>query len=239
MSEKISPFVQTNKPWFIRKTLADYLRAKNMFFNMDRIAASGQLMTFEDLKKLSDILYTIKEDFHLIFRRLVNPQKNRFETAGKFTPNQDELDFINNVGLLFHKSMAARELKYVMEIYSVQNEDYTQSKDSLETYWKKMRILFSDGTEIIKRLLVDYTDNIIVLSYLLENDRYVHKALGENVKSILKRILGKQKIETAYIRVAEFLIESGWKERARRMLGEAVKINPDNSKAKKLLKLAT
>lgn len=235
MNEKISPFVQANKPWIIRKSLADYLRAKNMFSNMDRLAASDQLMTFEDLKKLSDTLFTIKENFHLIFKRLVDPQKNRFEVADKYTPTQDELAFINNVGLLFHKAMAAREVKYVMEIYSVQHEDYAQSKDSLEIYCKKMRILFFDGTDIIKRLLVEYTDNIIVLSYLLENSRYVREALGENVKSILKRILIDPKIERAYIRVAEFLIESGWAERARRMLGEAVKINPNNEKAKKLL----
>ena len=236
ISEKVSPFVETNKPWIITKTIADYLRAKNLFGNMDREIDSDESIPFEQLMTLSDILFTIKEDLHLIFKRLIDPKKTLFEEAEKCTPNQDEIDFSNNVGLLFHKTMVARELKYLMEHYSTDSEDYTDSRTSLNTYWTRMRLVFEDGVTLIKRLLVAYSSNVIVLSYLIENDRYVRKSLGESVSQLLKMITGDSGIDSAYIRVGVYFRESGWNERARKSLGEALKLNPKNSEARALLK---
>ena len=142
MEEKISPFVETHKPWIIRKAIADYLRAKNMFANMDRERSSKHKVIFENLKKLTDLTYNIKEDLHLIFKRLIDPKNRIFEESDKYTPNQHETEFINNVGLLFHKLMVARELHYVMEHYAVDSEDFQESFESFEAYWQRILSLF-------------------------------------------------------------------------------------------------
>ncbi len=235
MPEKPSPFVKANKPWIIRKCIADYIRAKNMFSNIEKNRRPKSVAPFEDWKKLSELLYSIKEDLHLIFKRLVKPKAAKFEDGEKYTPNSYEIEFVNNVGLLFHKAMAARELVYVMEHYNILSDDYQENQKFLHTYILKMYQLFHDGSELIRELLVDYVDNIVVLSYILENDQYVKKGLGQSVQDLLGEILGKEKIDSAYLKVADYFLDSGWPDRAKRMLGLTLKYNPDNKRAKELL----
>lgn len=235
MARKPSPFVQANKPWIIRKALSDYLRAKNMFDNMDREISTGRDISFDYLKKLSDTLFTIKEDLYLIFKRIIDPLERKFERAAKITPNDNEIEFINNVGLLFHKAMVARELKYVMEYYSTDSKDYIHTKESLETYWIRIRELFEDGIEMIKHLFVEYSKNVIVLYFLLEKERYVTEVLGESLDMLLQRMVAKDQFDDAYVRVGKYCLESGWRDRAKKFLGEALKINPENVEARKLL----
>ncbi len=235
MAKKPSPFVLSNRPWIIRKVISDFLRAKNMFDNMDREILNGRDISFDYLKKLSDILFTVKEDLYLIFKRITDPLSRKFEKAAKITPKDTEIEFINNIGLLFHKAMVARELKYVMEYYSTDSEDYKHTKDSLDTYWIRMRKLFNDGIEMIKHLLVEYSKNIIVLDFLLEKERYITEVLDESLDTLLRRIEAKEQFDDAYVRVAKYCLESGWSDRAKKFLGEALKINPENAEASKLL----
>ncbi|MCX6553436.1 MAG: THUMP domain-containing protein, partial [Candidatus Aminicenantes bacterium] len=57
----------------VKDAIADYFRAKNMFANMDRESQAGHFMPFEKLKKLSEVLFAVKEDMHLLFKRLIDP----------------------------------------------------------------------------------------------------------------------------------------------------------------------
>ena len=235
MNEKISSFVKANKPWIIRKVLADYLRAKNMFSNIDRESNHGRIVSFESLKKLSELFFDIKEDLHLVFKRIVDPLTGQFEKALKYTPNRDETEFVNNVGLLFHKAMVAREVKYVMEHYGSDSEDYSESKAALDNYLRRIRTLFEEGILLIKKLLVEYANNVVVLSYLLENDHYLEETLGEDIQQLCQQIVGVNQVDAAYIRVGMYCIESGWRDRARKILSDAIKLNPHNKEARKLL----
>jgi hypothetical protein len=235
MNEKISPFVKANKPWIIRKVLAEYLRAKNMFGNIDRESNNGRITSYENLKKLSELLFIIKEDLHLLFKRIIDPLKGKFDNTQKFIPNQDETEFVNNVGLLYHKAMAAREVKYVMEHYSTDSEDYAESKASLDSYLRRMRTLLDDGIRLMKKILIDYSTNVVVMSYLLENDHYIEESLNENAQQLWGQIVGKDGVDEAYVRVSEYLLESGWKDRARKILSDAIKLNPENEQARELL----
>ena len=239
MEEKISPFVETHKPWIIRKAIADYLRAKNMFANMDRERSSKHKVIFENLKKLTDLTYNIKEDLHLIFKRLIDPKNRIFEESDKYTPNQHETEFINNVGLLFHKLMVARELHYVMEHYAVDSEDFQESFESFEAYWQRILSLFKDGIDLIKLMLKGYSNNIVIMSYLIENDHYVQESFGEKTMTLLERIFGKDKLDQTYVYVGEYCIKSGWEDRARKVLGDALKLNPHNEQANRLMDAIT
>jgi hypothetical protein len=236
MPEKTSPFVRENKPWFIRKIISDYFRAKNMFENMNRELGDGREPNFDKLKKLSDILFKTKEDLYLIFRKLINPDKHTFEKIPKAIPNENEIEFMNNVGLLFHKTMVARELQYVLDHYAINSQDYNDTKHSLETYWERMDELFKIGTELAKLVLIKNSESIEVLAYLVEHKKYVEDALGEDIKNILEIIEGKDNIDLAYYKVGCYCLESGWQDRAKKNLGEAIKINPENRYAQTLMK---
>ncbi len=235
MDEKLSPFVAYNRRWLMKKIISDYFRAKNMFADMDRESKAGRLMPFENLKKMTDILFDVKENLHLLFKKLIDPRTLQFEDTEKMTPNRLEIEFINNVGLLYHKAMAARELKYVLEHYTVDSADYLASKTSLDTYMDKMRALYKDGISIIKELIREYGDNIVLIYYLIKNDRYVKSILGESVEDLLARIESKESVDKIYMRTAKYCLESGWEDVAKKIVSEALRLNPKNQEAKKMM----
>jgi hypothetical protein len=127
--------------------------------------------------------------------------------------------------------MVAREFKYVMEHYSGDSEDYAEITQSFNYYLNKVEQLWKDGLDILAVLLKDYRTNVLVLSYLLENNRYVKKSIGFGINDILNPTGDTSELDKAYNRVAQYFIESGWKDRARRILGEALKLNPGNKAA--------
>ena len=235
MNNEISPFVAANKLWVLRKVLADYFYAKNLFTKLSLEFHSGQEVSFEKMKKFSELLYTAKEDLHLIFKRLKDPQKGEFESSSKYTPNADEIEFMNNVGLLFHKATVARELKYMHEYYKTDSDDYVQIKNLLENYVEKMDRLFVDGIELVKRLLKDYKDNLVVLLYLVENEKYVMSALGESLESLLERNEGNKNIDKKLVRLGKYCLQSGWPDRAYSIFRRALVFNKMNREAQKYL----
>jgi len=235
MTEKVKPFIHFNRRWMIKKILADYFRAKNMFNNMDREYQSGVSPDFENLKKLSDILFAAKEDLHLLFKKVEDPRGLRFEAGEKLTPSSREIDFINNVGLLYHKAMVARELKYLLEHYPVGRTDNVASRSSLETYMERIRSLFEEGIAVVKDLLRDYSDNTVLLYYIAKNEHYVQYALGEPVDKLLARMEIGNRVDQAYVRAGRYCTESGWIEPGRKMLQNALKHNPKNRVAQRLL----
>ena len=235
MINKISPFVASNKDWIIRNSIAGYLRAKNMFSNYHREWQAGRIISFEDLKKLSEILESVKDELHLIFNRLIDPKTRKFEKAKKLTPCEGELCFINNVGLLFHKAMVIRELKYVMEHYEEESEEYVETLSSFEKYIEKIDELFHKGISLLKDLLLYHANNLQVLTFFVENDRYVEDAFNEPIEELLTHALDNGEADSAYVRVGRYFIESGWQDRARKWFQEAIRINPNNSEAKDML----
>ena len=141
MVESVSNFVRKNKSWTIKNVLANYFKAINLNTNIYREYHSGTLVTFDKLKQLGDVLYVSKEELHLVYKRLRNPRKNIFEHADKYTPNDAEMNFINNVGLLFHKAMVARELAYMLEYYETESDDgYYEVKSSFDDYIEHLKI---------------------------------------------------------------------------------------------------
>jgi hypothetical protein len=215
MVEHVSIFVRNNKSWTIKNVLANYFRAINLDRNIYREYHSGTIVAFEKLKQLGDILYLSKEGFHLVYKRLLNPRENEFEQADKYTPSDAEMDFINNVGLSFHKAMVARELAYMLEYYETESDvDYYKVKGSLDDYVEHLKILFDKGASLIKPFLRNFQDDVVVLSYFLENERYVESVLDAKIKDLFKGRMEKK----IYLKVSEYFLESGWQDRAKKML---------------------
>jgi hypothetical protein len=235
---KTNTFIAMNRKWMIRHLMADYLRAKNMFANMSRDFQSGRPITFEHWRKLSDLLFEIKENMHLLFRKLIDPKTMRFEESDKIIPSPRETAWLNNVGLLFHKSMVARELKYVMDHYTIDSTDYVNSNMSLGSYIERIQSFFASGTETIKELFRDYSDNETLLYYIMENDRYIQDTLGEKAVDVLMDIFTAERLPEAYVEVGRYCLESGWRDRARKLLAEAVRLDSNHLEARHLLAVA-
>lgn len=235
MAQKISPFLMINKQWMIKKILVTYFRAKNTFANLDREVQNGHEVSFDRILKLSQVLFVVKEDMHLLFQRISPGQVVRGSLNGKLVPSPLEIDLMNNVGLLFHKAMLAREQAYIIEHYADENGDNSINLATLQSYLDKMRHLFLEGLHIIRRLLRDYRDNEVLLHYLITNEHYVRYVFGEELEELLQRMHGDE-IDRAYLLAGAFCLESGWTEGGKKWLQEALRLNPKNRQARALLK---
>lgn len=236
MSEKISTYVKNCKPWFIKNALTQYLNAVNLNADIYQEYHTDGEVKFDKLKELSAILFRAKENLHLVYRRLLDPKNNIFEDAYKYTPNEVEMDFINNIGILFHKAMVTRELVYMLEYYETESdEDYLDVKQSLDTYVERIKTLFDKGINYVLPFIKYFVNNPLILSYFLENEEYVEATLGENIVSFFSELEGENSIDNAYVSVGNYFLQSGWQERAKTILYNALEANPRNSEAQKLL----
>lgn len=224
--EKPSPYLQKIKDEKIKDIIDGYLRAKSMFQSYNSKFRDGEIVSFEELKEISEVLFEVKEDHHLLFKRVINPKARELEKARKFTPTEEEIELMNNIGLVFHKVMVVRELKYVMEHYKEDSIDYMETKEELERMLGRLDILFRDGLRIIKSALSLYTDNYILLAYFLENRDFVEEIFGEDLEEIIKSMLNQEGLEYAYYRIGKYYLVNGWYDRAEKMFGQALRINP-------------
>ena len=124
----ISSYILGIKEWKIQEIISGYINALLIFNKSSKSYRSQQQITFSNLRKICDTLYETKENFHLIYKRVLNPKKQIFEAVDKLTPNEREINFMNNIGLLFHRILVARELKYLIDYYEQDSEFYQESK---------------------------------------------------------------------------------------------------------------
>lgn len=235
-TEEVKPYLRRIKDWKIRNMVMLYLEAREQFLACRKMLKKDFFLSFGKMREICDILYEIKEDHHLIFKRLVDPQKNRFEQAHKFMPNKIETEFMNNIGLLFHKVMVTRELKYVMEHYVEESDAFQKTKDNLQDQLNKIDELFDEGIEILKSLIARYKNNILLLTLLLENAARTKRHFGQNVAEILDPFTGGKGLDEVYYSVGKFYAANGWNAKATKMLKEALKRNPRHKDAKTRLK---
>jgi|GEM_PF-439489 hypothetical protein len=226
---QVSHYVVSIRNWMIRSLIERYLRARDTFLSYLADFRNGQLIPFENIMALSDQLFSIKEDNYLIFRRVLDPRRMVFEEAPKFTPSEAEVRFMNNVGLIFHKVMVARELKYVMEHYQADSQDYEETYGSLNYYLERIEKLFNEGLEIIRLMLPENGDNTVLLVYLLENREYMERTFGVPLWELLAPMIPGDVRREAYARAVEYYVNSGWAAEARRMLARAREdgVDPD------------
>lgn len=235
MVPEVTPFVASSKDWIISKSVISYLRARNMFANVLRNLNGDRQIEFQDLLKLTETLEEIKDDLHLIFKRMVNPQENIFENAAKYQPAHCELQYRNNVGLLYHKSMVARELKYLMAYYKEDSAGYFETRLSFRSYINRINRLFIEGMIILQDLMIFNRKNTLLMMFLLENSHYVESAFNQPMEQLLRQILGHNDLSEAYLQVGKYYYDSGWYPKARKMFMDGQQINPGNAEINQFL----
>jgi hypothetical protein len=236
MSERVSPYIVNIRTWKIRDIIENYIHALHIFKLFNQEFVNGNDVSFKDLRRISDCLWTAKDGNYQLYRRIVNPKRRKFEKARKFIPNENQIAFMNNVGLLFHKVFVARELKYVLEHYEENSEEYQETLNEFVKILRRIQYLFAQGTVLMLKILEYQSDNIPLLTFLLESQTLLEQATSQKIEAILAHLLGENCLEKAYFQVGKFYFESGWVERARLLLIDALKIQPNHAQVKKLLK---
>ncbi|MCG8607392.1 hypothetical protein MJD09_20720 [bacterium] len=224
----MKPYLARIKHWKIRNMIRLYLEAREQFLLYRKRLRKKTSISFEGMRKICDILYEIKEDHHLIFKRLIDPQKNKFEKERKYLPCTIETEFMNNIGLLFHKVMVTRELKYLMEHYIEESDSFQKTEENLEYHLQIIDSLFDEGIKTLKSLILRYKDNTLLLSLLLENPKRTKRHFGANAAELLEQFVEGKGLDEVYFSVGMYYAENGWKEKAREMFDEALKRNPSH-----------
>ena len=230
-----SPYIQSIKNWEIREMVVQFLEAKEMFEKNNKPGKESEYIAFKKLREICDILFEIKEKHHLIFKQIINPKKRKFENVNKFTPNEGEINFMNNVGLLFHKVMVARELKYMLNYYTEDSSGYQETRASLERNLERIALLFKQGTELLLKMLQSHKNNTHLITYFLENQKFCEKQFNANLEDLLKILTDSGDEEHAYLITAKYYADSGWFSKARDMCLKSLEINPQNEDAKSLM----
>lgn len=232
---KISPYIAGIKDRKIRQIIGRYLDAYSFFKEYNKSFHEGIIMSFSNLRKVHDILWDIKESFHVIYKRVLNPRKKIFEPANKFTPSESEIKFMNNVGLLFHKVMVARELKYVLDYYEEDSNGYQETKASLERNLDRISLLFDQGLDSLIQILENYQNNIQLITYFIEGKEKCESLFNKKIEDLLKILSRGREIEDIYMDAVHYYQNSGWTEKAEDILRKLLKINPSHEKAALML----
>ncbi len=231
----VKPYFLRIRDWKVRNMVMMYLEAREKFMSSRRFPFRDISVSYERLREISDILFGLKEDYHLIFKRALDPEKGKYEKSHKITPDEVEAEFMNNIGLLFHKVMVTRELKYSMEHYVEDSRDFQRSKDNLQYQQEKIAELFEHGIEIIRNLLRRYKDNILMLSYLIEEPSKIRRHFGRDAFSLLHEYLDDQGLDEVCFKIGKYFLKNGWQEKASKMFKETLKHNPQHVNARREL----
>lgn len=218
------------KPWKIRNMVEVYLSAWQLFHKYHRTRSSERYtLSFETLNKISDMLYEVKEEHHLLFRR---PERvlARHEQH-KLVPSYSETTFSDHVGLLFHKAMVAKELRYILERYAHDERNWAVHFKELQENLERMETLFMEGLELVGSLVRNEPDNVLLLAFLIEQRRGVAKCFGIRPNEVLSALATHAKPEQIYCAVARYYCDSGWYERAKEVLRKALDKNKNDAKA--------
>ncbi len=167
---------------------------------------------------------------------MLNPKKQIFEQANKLIPSEREIEFMNNIGLLFHRVMVARELRYLLDYYEKNSEGYQDTRTSFKTNITKITRLFEQGLDLLMHVLEDYLNNINLISYFIDNKKELMPIFGKKYDEILKILTANDKSDNAHFKVVEYYLESGWNDKAILVLKEFIKIKPKHEHAVGILK---
>lgn len=233
-TEIVKPYLKRIKNWKTKNMVLLYLEAKDKFSDYDEQSDEGSI-SFNRMREICDILFDIKEDFHLLYNRLIDPNKNRFENAEKFMPDNVETSFMNNVGLLFHKMMVVRELKYLLEHYVDSSEVFEKNNDNLQIQLSIMNDLFNDGLDILSKLIYRNKGNRLLLTGLLENHDLVERHFGQSAAELIEQCGNGKGLADIYYLISEYYLECGRKDKARVMLQTALQKNSAHKLAKQSL----
>lgn len=184
-------------------------------------------------------LWKMKDDCHNLFRR-----------EGS---NVAERLFDWTVGSSFHECMKLKEIVYQKESYSPVYKELSESHNEygtkalfdelhseindlerdIDKQIEKIKNLFDKAVSQIRRLLVNHSQNGLLVILLLENQKLCENVLGKgNLEELFSRMYPNGR-EDAYYTVGKIYLEGGWYENAAAAFKKAIQLNPKNVAAKK------
>lgn len=234
-TDYVSDYLLGIKDWMVRKMAANYIIACENFKTTFAKAKPKIDFSFQKLDEICDILFEIKEDHHVVFKRVVGPEKVKGEDKHKIDPAQQEINFIANVGRLFHKMLVARELKYLHKHYDPLKNGDSGAATELDVQLKEIDDLFNHGVEVLVEFMQLHSSNVLLLALIVENQNTLRKSIGMTGSDLLKKVTGQNNPEATYYLTGKYYMDSGWFERAENMFKKILQSNPKHTEARQAI----
>ena len=231
-------YVRRTKDWTIRHIVATYLSVSEDFLQEYAQLENKSEFSHRLLSKLSDSLYDLKEEIKLIYQPFVVSQNGAKNNDPRFEPTDMEVDFLVNIGLLFHKMVVCREIKYLLDNYNRLSRKYPESADELVLNLGSIFKILSENKTALIRYLKFHSNNITLLAFLLSNTARMKRCVNIQGMELIRRIITVDKLQSMYIEASKYLIESGQFQEARKILRKTKTGGLKNSAVKILLEKA-
>ncbi len=230
-------YLSNVKDWKVRNMIQGYLQACHAYQEMRQGRVRKQRApSFEVLKEISDTLYRVKEDHHLVFRR--PDEANSKNSQHKLVPGYADTAFIDHVGLLFHKIMVVRELRYILKHYAHNKDNWEAHFQALQTNLQLIDEVFEKGLALVLAFMRSHSDNTLLLAFFIEHDKKIAKCLRLDAKKVLRELITKVDLPQAYFKVAQYYYESGWPDRALKAVQKCLSEDATHAGARELLQRA-
>lgn len=212
---------------FYRKLFTDYQKGDLKF---------GDVQELVDDKGQS-MLFNLKKNCQALFRN------NDHAT-------EEEMLFDLAVGSIFHEAMIIRENCYQLEVYmpkvsqlkkkavktsyerrflKEENIILVRAKKRLAEELKETNSLIKNTLEQLKVLLTSYSENGLLVRFLLEEEELVEKALGRgSLDAILSSMYEGGRLEGLIIAATSYH-KSGYNNKAKEMIGKVLAMSPDEN----------
>ncbi|KAA3619260.1 MAG: hypothetical protein DWQ05_00650 [Calditrichaeota bacterium] len=187
------------------------------------------------LSTLADMLFDLKEHSKLIYKPFVKSSSMRKAIDHRFKPDTAEVDFLILIGLLYHKMVVTRELKYLYDHYDAVAQNFTDSKDDLLVNIHNILTLLKKSLPALLSFLRFNSGNITLLAFLISVSTKMKKCIGIRGPELIRSILGDENIEEKYLLAGEYFLESGWFDESEKVIKRVLRKDPGNEHAQNIL----
>jgi len=235
----------------VTQTVIRFLRARVTLDELIASGAKGGGIPFDAVNAfVEDQLFALKEESHALFRNDDNPEETSLSSAGLF-------DIL--LGSLFHQMMKVKESTYQVERYGPKyaalrraieehrapehGESFLQENERImERARRSLRQdlayaveVFAESTSVLRHVLIENRDNPLLVRNLLDNKELVEAVYKAGSLDTLLCDMYDGAAARGYLIAAKDLLDGGWYDRARHQCQKALRIDPKNANAMKIL----
>ena len=233
------------------RTLLRFLRSRAKLDELIAQSASVGRIPFDAINAFVEHdLFELKEECHSLFRDLQTAEEVDLSSGSLF-------DIL--VGSLFHQMMKVKENTYQIEVYApkyaalrraVHGPDAPEHGEAFlregERIVQRARRalreelshaveLFSEATVVLRHVLVENSDNPLLVRALLDNEATLDAVYGPKAVEKLLREMYDGRPAAGYVLAATDMLEGGWFDKARELCQRALRLDPKNKHIARLL----
>jgi len=235
----------------IARTLLRFLRSRVKLDELIAASASVGRIPFAAINGFVEKdLFELKEECHSLFRNAPEADEGTLTSTSL-------LDIL--VGSIFHQMMKVKENTYQIECYApkyaalrraVRGPDapehgeaflregeriISRARRALRDDLAHAVELFTEATVVLGHVLLENRENPLLVRMLLESQAAVEAVYGPRSMDRLLREMYEGRPAAGYLLAATDLLGGGWFDRAREYCQHALRLDPKNKQAARLL----